>query len=177
MRRILVPVMICSANLFAQSTPAQAPGVELDRWRPLRFLIGTWEAKTEGGSAGAVGTGTYIFRLELKNHILARHASTAGCKGSADFDCEHGDILYVYEEAAGQPFRAIYFDNEGHVIHYVISAAGDDKAVFVSDPGQPAPRYRLSYELKSEVMFGKFEILMPGRKEFTTYLEWSGKEK
>jgi hypothetical protein len=45
---------------------------------------------------------------ELRNHVLARHSASAGCKGPADFDCEHGDLLYLYQDAAGQPPKAIY---------------------------------------------------------------------
>ena len=36
-----------------------------------------------------------------------------------DFNCQHSDLLYIYPEGSG--FKAIYFDNEGHVIHYAIS--------------------------------------------------------
>ena len=91
-------------------------GVGADAWAPLRFLVGNWEAKTAGGSAGASVSGSYAFQLELKEHVLVRHSSAAGCKGPADFDCEHGDVLYVYPE--GDRYKAIYFDNEGHVIQY-----------------------------------------------------------
>ena len=174
---MLVLGVICAASLFAQASPAQSPGTETDKWKPLRFLVGTWEAKTQGGSAGAAGNGTYMFRLELRAHLLVRHAATAECKGPDDFDCEHGDILYIYAESPGQPFKAIYFDNEGHVIHYTLSMPEDRKVVFLSDAPRPGPQYRLSYELKDDVMSGRFEMHMPGRAEFTTYLEWSGKKR
>jgi hypothetical protein len=156
---------------------ASGGSAQNDAWKQLRFLIGTWDAKTVGGTAGAASSGTYSFQLELRDHILARHASNAGCKGPAGFDCEHGDLLYVYQDAAGQPYKAIYFDNEGHVIHYGVSIPSPGNVVFLSSSSQPGPQYRLSYELKGSAMFGKFQMRAPGKAEFTSYLEWSGEKK
>jgi hypothetical protein len=171
----MLPVLICAANLFAQGAPSQK--TDADTWKPLRFLTGTWEAKTTGGSARATSSGTYTFQLELRDHVLARHSIGADCKGPADFNCEHSDLLYIYQDAPGKPFRAIFFDNEGHVIPYSVSTEKPASAVFLSDPSAAGPQYRLSYELKGGVMFGKFAMRMPGQPEFRTYLDWSGKRK
>ena len=176
MKKIMA-ALICTASLWAQTAADSTPSAGADIWEPLRFLIGTWEAKTKGGSAGAVGSGTYTFQLELKAHVLARRSSGADCRGPADFNCEHSDFLYIYRDAPGKPFRAILFDNEGHVIHYDISVPNPATAVFLSDPAYAGPQYRLSYNLKDGIMAGKFEMRMPGRTEFTPYLEWSGTKK
>ena len=96
------------------------------------------------------------------------------CKGSADFDCDHGDLLYVYADVPGQPLKAIYFDNEGHVIHYDVSVPDPATAVFLSEASKPGPRFRLTYQLKGTVMSGKFQMQMPGQTDWKTYLEWSG---
>lgn len=80
-------------------------------------------------------------------------------------------MLYVYQDAPGQPYKAIYFDNEGHVMHYDVSISGPGSVVFLS--GQ----YRLSYELKGSTLYGKFQMRAPGQTEFTSYLEWSGGRK
>ena len=159
--------------LGAQERPA-APKVS---WGPLEFLIGSWEAKTRGGSAGADSSGTYTFRLELRGQVLARHSSSAGCKGPVDFDCEHSDLLYVYLAAGGSPYRAVYFDNEGHVIYYDVSIPAPLTAVFLSKASEPGPQFRLTYERKGSTMSGRFEIRMPGQAEFRPYLEWSGGKK
>lgn len=157
---------------------AQTGSVETaDAFKPLSFLIGTWEAKTRGGSAGASSSGTYSFQLELRNHVLVRQTSNSGCKGPTDYDCQHSDLLYVYSDAPGQSLKAIYFDNEGHVIHYDVSVLSPTTAVFLSDSSHPGPQFRLSYELKGSSMFGKFEVRPPGQTEFKTYLAWSGDKK
>jgi len=155
----------------------QTSSADKEQWSALGFLEGTWEARTRGGSSQASAIGTYSFRKELGGHILARHSSADGCKGPSDFNCDHGDLLYIYQDAAGQPLKAIYFDNEGHVIHYSVSTASPSSAMFISDPGTPGPRFRLLYELKDGTMLGKFQIQMPGKQEWTSYLEWSGSRK
>src|SRR5262245_59638159 len=89
-------------TLLAQNPANPAP--EARSWKPLQFLIGSWEAKTQGGSAGAAASGTYTFQLELRGHVLARHSASAGCNGPSGFDCEHGDLLYVYQDSSDKAF-------------------------------------------------------------------------
>jgi hypothetical protein len=153
-------------------TPAKA-----DPWLSLRFLLGSWQAKTTGGVAQAQAAAAYTFRLELRDHILARHSRTGACASPDDFDCQHSDLLYIYPAATGQTLEAIYFDNEGHVIHYAVTIPKPGTVVFLSDPAQPGPQYRLSYTFLNGVMSGQFELQMPGQTQFTSYLEWSGKRR
>lgn len=148
-----------------------------DPWKDLAFLEGTWEAKAQG-SAGVNTSGAYTFRLELGGHIMARHSTTeAGCKGPSSFDCDHGDLLYVYTDAPGRPLKAIYFDNEGHVIHYAVSTPSPMSVIFLSDSSTPGPQFRLVYEKKDAIMSGKFQVHMPGQTEWKSYLEWSGAKR
>jgi len=174
-QRLVVVGMFFGASLLAQDPTSSTPS--RTQWKPLEFLIGTWEAKNQGGSSGATTSGTYSFQMELRDHVLARHSSGSDCKGPADFDCEHGDLLYVFQDAPGQPYKAIYFDNEGHVFHYDVSTPTPTSAVFLSSPSQPGPQFRLSYELNGSIMYGKFQMRMVGQAEFKSYLEWSGEKK
>ena len=154
-----------------------ATPTEAEPWKSLGFLEGTWDAKAQSGGSGIESGGSYTFKKELGGHILARHSrSASGCKGPADADCDHNDLLYVYQDAPGQPLKAIYFDNEGHVIHYTVSTPTRTNAVFLSDPA-PGPRFRLIYELKAAIMFGKFQSQAPGTTEWISYLEWRGAQK
>ncbi len=171
--KLLVVFAVIAAGVLNAQTPSKGKG----QWSALSFLEGTWEAITEGGAAKASAAGTYSFKRELGGHILARHSSADRCKGPTDFDCDHGDLLYVYEDGPGQPLRAIYFDNEGHVIHYGVSAPTPTSVIFISDEGAPGPRFRLVYELKDSVMSGKFQMQMPGKADWMSYLEWSGKKR
>lgn len=158
-------------------TPAQAPAqtpTKADPWLALRFLIGSWEAKTTGGVAQAQAQAAYTFRLELRDHVLARHSRSGACISTDDVECQHNDLFYIYPAAAGQAFEGIYLDNEGHVIHYGVSVPKPGTVVFLSDVSPTAPQYRLSYTFLDGVMSGQFELQMPGQTAFTSYLEWSG---
>ncbi|HLW51844.1 MAG TPA: hypothetical protein VKW06_03285 [Candidatus Angelobacter sp.] len=170
--------LITAAFIFNCALLAQTAAPERkDPFQPLQFLIGTWEAKSEGGSAGATTSGAYSFAQELRNHVIARHTTPESCKGPNDFDCGHDDIFYIYTEFAGGPLKAVYFDNEGHVIYYDVSTPNAGTAVFLSDSSRPGPQFRLSYELKGSTMYGEFGIRAPGQTEFKTYLRWSGGRK
>lgn len=142
----------------------------------LAFLQGTWNARAEG-SNGAAADGFYSFQLELKNHVLARHSHTGNCKGPAEYDCDHSDLLYIYAEPAGQTLKAVYFDSEGHVIHYDVSIPAPDAAVFLSDRSDPGPQFQLTYRLKGANMAGRFETRMPGQGHWQPYLEWNGSRR
>ena len=161
-------------------TPAQAPAqtqTKTDPWLALRFLVGSWEAKTTGGVAQAQAAAAYTFRLELRDHVLARHSRSGACISYDDVECQHNDLLYIYPAATGQTLEAIYFDNEGHVIHYAVTIPKPGTVVFLSDSSPTAPQYRLSYIFLDGVMSGQFELQMPGQTQFTSYLEWSGKQR
>ncbi len=85
---------------------AQAPApAAVDPFASLHFLEGTWAANASG--QGAVSLGTYSFGRELAGHVLARHGSSSDCKGPADFDCAHRDLLYVYVDGPGHELKAI----------------------------------------------------------------------
>ena len=164
-----------SAPASAQ-TPAKSPA-KADSWAGVRFLLGLWGAKTTGGVAQAQVSASYSFRLELRDHVLARHSRSGSCSAPDDFDCLHSDLLYVYPSGNGAALEAIYFDNEGHVIHYAVTTPKPGTVVFLSDPAQPGPQYRLSYTFFDGVMTGLFEMKLPGQSDFTSYLEWSGKRQ
>lgn len=169
MNRWFVGIMLGAVLLVAQVS-AQSTA---DPFASLSFLLGTWNARAVNDPS-VVASGTYSFRAELNRHIIARHTIAAGCKGPEDFNCQHGDLLYIYADASGQPLRAIYFDNEGHVIHYSVSTPTSTTAEFISDRAASGPQFRLFYDLKDGVMNGKFQIRMPESPEWKSYLEWTG---
>ncbi|MGA8493329.1 MAG: hypothetical protein WB711_23105 [Terriglobales bacterium] len=158
MKTIASLLFLLATPLLAQNSATPV----VDPWKALRFLEGTWEAKAKG-DAGIAVNGTYSFKTELDDHVFARHSKKSDCKGPTEFDCEHADLLYVYQDAPSQPLKAIYFDNEGHVLHYDVSTPDSTTALFVTDSSQPGPQFRLVYELKGTVMSGKFQMRMPGQ--------------
>lgn len=173
MKRLFLAFVIMSCiPLMAQTTSNGNP----DLFRSLSFLEGTWDANVQN-NATVTGSGRYTFQRELDGHILARHSTNdPNCKAPANFDCAHGDLLYVFQDAPGTPLKAIYFDNEGHVIHYDISTPSSNRVVFLSGP-TAGPKFQLTYELNSGVMTGRFQMQMPGQSDWRTYLEWSGRRR
>ena len=86
----------------------------------------------------------------------------------------HEDLLIVYRDADATPKRAIYFDSEGHVIHYTATFSEQGKVLtFLSDASPQAPRQRLTYVQSGEgTLKVKFEIAPPGKPEaFVTHVE------
>jgi hypothetical protein len=176
----ILTLIVALAALSAPILPAQSAvkaDPQSDPWAGLRFLLGAWGARTTGGSAQAQSSADYAFELDLRDHILARRTGSANCQGPQDFDCQHSDLLYIYPQSSPHSWRAVYFDNEGHVINYVVTAPRPGMAVFLSAAGAGQPQFRLVYELVNGEMTGKFQAKMPGQPDFVSYLEWSGKRK
>ena len=123
-----------------------APASTLDS---LRFLQGDWIA--EGGS--------FSLRPELDGKILVRRNHSQPTGGNP-----HEDLMVIH------PGAADYWDNEGHVIHYAVTADGRS-AVFLSREDGAGPRFRLTYvSTGAHTVSIKFEIAPPG-KPFQSYLE------
>ncbi len=76
----------------------------------------------------------------------------------------------------GPQDSAIYFDNEGHTIHYAVTYQGQS-VVLTSSKSGPAPVFRLSYvPLGTDTIDVKFEMSQDG-KEFRTYIEGKSVKK
>jgi hypothetical protein len=149
---------------------------EEDPWAEFRFLIGTWvsEGRPEEGS------GRFTLEPDLGGKILVRRntADLPAAKGRPAG--RHEDLMIVYREPGGKPFRASYFDSEGHVIQYAVSSLPDKKGlVFLSNPDSSGPRFRLTYTRgEGDKVAVKFEIAPPGKADqFKTYLEGTVRRK
>jgi hypothetical protein len=146
-----------------------------DDWGAMQYLVGNWTG--EGGGAPGQGVGGFSFEPDLHGKILVRksRAEYPATKDRPAF--EHDDLMIVYRElddrAEGAP-RAIFFDNEDHVIRYDITMFGD-RIIFTSEPVHDNPQYRLTYtRVNADSLRIKFEIALPG-KGFATYLDGSAK--
>ena len=123
--------------------------------------------------------GTYTFSRGLDGHVLERTSTAAACKGPADFNCKHHDQLTIFPDANAQAIHhssllALFLDNEGHVIYYTLTAPDPQTVMFNSQSPASAPKFRLIYHRKGDVMSGKFQMAAPGSDDFHSYLEWSG---
>ncbi|MCE1203351.1 MAG: hypothetical protein LWW79_01925 [Holophagaceae bacterium] len=160
MRAVLLPLAIV-ASLGAQSPAAPDP------FSGLRFLTGEWAG--EGDGKPGASSGGALFRFELDGKVMVRRSLADIPAVNGRPASHHEDLMTVFEES-GQ-LRALYVDNEGHVIRYLVSVRPDG-ATFTSEPA-PGPRFRLTYLKKPDSLVTlRFEIAPPGKPEaFATYIE------
>lgn len=165
---LALAILILSIGARPASAAEAAPS-PLDA---LSFLIGTWDAGDNTGAHGT-GTGGTTFESSLQGKAIVRtnHAEYPA-KGDRPATV-HDDLMVIYA-AAGGALEADYYDNEGHKIHYTISAADPTHVVFLGDAPAAAPRFRLTYSKRDDkVVDGLFEMAMPGHPDaFQKYLAW-----
>ena len=141
----------------------------------MQVLVGEWMGEG-GGQPGQVSAGGFSFAPDLQGAVLVR-------KNSAEYPASkdrpafrHDDLTIVSRGTAGNPPRATYFDNEGHVIDYSVSATADGSRIeWVGAPQAGQPRFRFTYIFTStDTLKLRFEIAPPGQPEkFSLYIEAS----
>jgi len=144
-------------------------------WEKLNFLIGNW--KGEGSGKPGEGVGYFTFKLDLDNNILVRTSHSEYPATDNKQATIHDDLMIIYRDFNGAPNRAIYFDNESHVINYSITYTNNNEIVFTSDKTPNVPTFRLTYSfMDSNTVNIIFEMSQDGEKYFT-YLEGKSKRK
>jgi hypothetical protein len=161
---LLIPAFLLAISSFGQQT------IDWSKWN---WLMGEW--KGEGSGQPGQGGGLFRFSFNLDKKIIERKShSEYPAKGNKPLII-HDDLMIVYPDAAGNPSRAIYFDNEGHTINYTVSYA-DKSIVLTSEPIPNTPAFRLTYMLLDDnTIDTRFELARDG-KTFTTYLEGKSKK-
>ena len=173
MRTILVLTF-----LLATMVPAVAQQPKEQNWDDWRFLLGKWTAEG-GGQPGQASTGGFSFDSDLQGKVLVRrnYSEYPATGNKAAF--RHDDLMVIYREPQ-KGTRAVYFDNEGHAIHYEISVSDDKKTItFVSELIPSTPRFRLIYRrLKDDSLSLEFDIAPPGNPDsFSKYVEGTARRK
>ncbi len=117
-------------------------------WDQLQFLIGSWSSPVSGQPGeGVAGSTTFSYQLDKKIVVRSSRAEFAPEPGQAK-GLVHEDLLIIYQQPGETHLRAIYFDNETHIIHYVVSFPEKQPAVvFESEATPTSPRARLVYEM------------------------------
>jgi len=171
----LTAIVLLSAVCLAQGASAPqtmpAPPSLTGPWAGWEFLLGEWVLGDGGGRPGQATSAWASFSLDLQEQLIVRknHSEYASVDGKPPVI--HDDLMTVYKE--GGVIRAIYWDTEGHTIHYTARLSEDGKKiVFLSDP-TAGPRFRLTYEnLKPGTMKIGFEIAPPDKPgQFAIYVE------
>jgi hypothetical protein len=162
-------VFLASILLFTELVPAQQSAKPVS-WHAFEFLLGEWVG--EGSGDPGQGVGGFTFLPDLQNTVLVRknYANYPATKDRPAFS--HNDLMVLYQETG--KIRAVYFDNEQHVINYSVTLSNDaNSVIFVSDALAAAPRFRLTNtKMGIESIKITFEIAPPGKPEsFDPYIE------
>jgi len=169
---LLFLVFICLTTAGNICSQQQIPA----DWKEFNFIIGEWIGEGGGAPGEAVGSSTFYFDLQKTVLIRKSFADYPAANNNPAF--RHDDLMIIYRE--GKFIKAIYFDNERHVINYSASLSEDLKTItFVSDINPAAPRFRLIYTKRDEnTMSISFEFAPPGKPdEFSKYLDGVVKKK
>ena len=166
---VLILVMT-ALSLSAQQAAKAA------NWDPWKFLLGEWIGEG-GGNVPGQGAGGSKFYLDLQDRVLVRtnFSEFPATKDRPAFS--HNDLMIIFQESGTA--RAVYFDNEGHVIYYTAEFSADyNTLTFTSDIKPSEPRFRLIYLKEGDKLKLKFEIAPPGKPEaFSPYIESVMKKK
>lgn len=143
-------------------------------WDKLTPLIGEWVG--EGSGEPGQGEGAFTFLLDLDKNILVRKSFSKYPATNDKPAVNHEDLMIIYPGSNNDSYNAIYFDNEGHVIHYVVGI-NEKKIVFTSEKTTGDPVFRLSYSFIDSLTVNiKFEMSQDGDK-FFTYVEGKSKKQ
>src|SRR5215470_11433878 len=133
-------------------------------WKDLQPLLGKWEADPTPDGA----TGGFTLEPRLGGKVLVRE-NRASYPATKDRPASvHDDLMMVYRE--GGATRADYWDSEGHVIRYAVTAEAG-KIVFLSQG--PGPRFRLTYTVDGAAALKiNFAIAPPDHPDaWKTYID------
>jgi hypothetical protein len=168
----LVALAFCAAARAADPqpplTPAErAPTVFAPVWDGL---VGRWLG--EGDTKDARGVqGAASFAYELDGRVLTRRNVADYPPANGRAGLHHEDLMTIYPAPDGLHAEAMYYDNEGHVIHYAATWASDGRSVvLLSFPEENAPRFRLTWRfIGLDRLATDFDVAAPGSADFKRY--------
>jgi hypothetical protein len=173
--RLILLVALLNGAIATLGYLNAAAAEQDDPWKPFQFMIGDWVGESSAQSQVS-GQGEFSLAYDLDKKILVRRNRNDVMARAGKDAAVHLDLMIIYPQSQGGPFRADYFDNEGHVIHYGVKVS-ENKIIFESDSTAAGPRYRLTYVTKPENHLQiDFEIAQPG-KDYQRYISGTVKRK
>jgi hypothetical protein len=126
------------------------------KWEKFNWLLGAW--KGEGSGKPGEGEGSFAFSLDLGGEVMIRRGHTDFPATKDTPAATHEDLMVIYLDAASGQAKAVYFDNEGHMISYAIAMV-EKSIVLTSEKNGNSPAFRLTYTpLDKETMDTSFDM-------------------
>lgn len=158
---MIISLVCCMLVYFTE-------GQQQSNWSKWNWLMGNW--KGEGNGEPGKGSGIFSLQPDLNEQILVRKAHSAYPAAAGKPEIVHDDLMVIYKGQGGDPEKAIYFDNEGHTINYLISLT-EKEIILLSEKIPGVPVFRLTYTLiDPETINVKFEMSRDAIN-FMTYVE------
>jgi len=173
---IPLTLLLLAIAAFSQMAPSQS--TSKNTWADWDFLIGHWPAVQGGGVPGQASSGSFSVLADLGGKVLVQKSHSEYPAANGRPATVHDDQMVIYPEAG--VIKAIYFDNENHVIHYDASLSADKKkAIFLSEKTAGMPQFRLTYEDAGPgTLKITFEIAPPDKPgQFSKYVEGTVQRK
>jgi len=117
-------------------------GQEKSKLERYSWLLGEWQNDSKEKTNQAMVK--FSFTYDLARKIIIRRSSSQYPEIGKKVDFLHEDLMIIYPDQAGKPDKAVYFDNEGHIINYKISFSGRSVIFNNYDRGNN-PAYRITY--------------------------------
>lgn len=174
-QRLVPSIIVLMATVAAALSPGQER-TQGDLWHSWGMVLGEWVG---GNGSPEQGRGTFSFSPDLQGTVLVRksHGDYPATAGRPAFS--HDDLTIVYLEPDGV-YRAIYFDNERHMIRYSVEFSADSTCLtFLSDTTAPGPAFCLTYRAAGrDSLHITFAIAAPGSpRHFAPYREGDARRK
>jgi hypothetical protein len=143
-------------------------------WVQWQWLLGEWVG--EGSGQPGQGSGWFSLAPDLDGNILVRknHAEYPATKDKPRI--VHEDLMIISPAGHGRPAKAVYYDNEGHLIEYGI-AQSDTSVTFTSSRLSNVPVFRLIYAKRPG---GKINVSFQAAQDgehFQTYTDGECRRK
>lgn len=171
MRRVVFAAVLAVAVCPVAARGASAESARAPFAPAWRAVIGEWEGQGSG-KPGEGGIGRFSLAYDLQGQVLVRRSHAEYPAQGSRPAVVHDDLMVIYQVPGESGNRAVYFDNEGHLIQYRAEWSAEGKTLtFLSDPTPGAPRFRLVYGISgSDELTVTFDIAPPGQSQFSTYV-------
>jgi hypothetical protein len=171
LRRRFMAVGTAAVCLFSIGKVSAQPDTLVLRWQ---WLIGEWVG--EGSGRPGEGSGYFTLTPDLDGRILVRKSHAEYPASGEQSRVIHDDLMVIVPGVDGRPGRAMYYDNEGHVIDYGLTES-DTSMVFTSSRSPGVPVFRLIYTKRPR---GRIDVafqMSPDGEHFTVYTEGECRRK